>query len=232
MKTIEDLINFMEVWSLFIPLIALYFNKKQPAYLQPVIIYLFLALYINFLGDIMYFQDELHFPNWFRTNTYLYHIHSIVRLLLFSILFIRLKQPFLVNLKKTIPIVFIAFVIINFNFSEHFFNYKYNDTYHYVDSKLSGHLLAVEAVLLLLYCLIYYLFRLQEDRTDVRKPAHFWVVTGLCIFVIPCIPVYLFYESLIKLDIRFTRYIWKVPNICYLIFCIMIAKAFLVSKYE
>lgn len=232
MSILEDFINFSEVWSLFIPIIALYRNRKQPAYLKPVIYYIFIALVINFLGDIMYFAEELKFPIWFQTNTYLYQIHSIIRLLLFSIFFIRLKQPFLVNLKKAIPILFIVFVIINFRYSDQFFNYYYDNVKHFVQSKLSNHLLAVEAVLLLLYCLIYYLFRLQDEHEEKRKPAHFWVVTGLCIFIVPCIPIYIFYDNVLKVDVHFAMYIWKVIDICYLIFCIMIAKAFSSSKYD
>ena len=228
LKLLAQIFNWTEVWALFIPIIALARNKKQPASMQPVILYIFIALFINYVADVMHFRKYFHFPDWFSTNTYLYQAHSIIRLLLFSIFFIRLDQPFLQNLKRVIPFFFIVFVLIDFSFFEHFINYR-RENGHF-KSDLSNHLLAVEAALLLVYCLLYYLYRLQEESHEVQKPADFWIVTGLCIFIVPCLPIYLFYDKLILQDKGFATYIWKVPDLCYLIFCILIAKAFTVTK--
>lgn len=197
--------------------------------MKPVIIYTFAALYLNYLTNLINFRKELNFPDYFHTNTYFYHIHSIVRFTLFSIFFIRLDQAFLYYLKRILPVFFFLFVIANFNFFEHIINY--HRVGNLVKSKLSNNLLAVEAILLLIYCLQYYLFRMQEDHDEIKKPPDFWVVTGLCIFIVPCIPIYLFYDKLLEQYNEFSRYIWKVPDLCYLIFCIMIAKAFASSKH-
>ena len=226
MSVLSHILNFSECWMFLIPIISLHFNKQQPEYLQPVIIYVFVAFYLNFLTDLIYYSDNLHFPRWFSSNIFLYHFHSIIRFCLFSVFFIRLKQPFLKGIKKLIPILFLAFVSVNFTTAEKLVNLNF-DT-----ARLSHHLLAVEASFLLAYCLLYYLFRLQEDQQEKKKPSHFWVVTGLCIFVVPCIPVYIFYGKAVENDIWFAMYIWKFINLCYLILCIMIAKAFAQSKYN
>ena len=223
------LLDWSEVWALFIPIIALARNKKQPPFLYPVIAYIFIALYLNIIADVIWkYQNLLHFPIWFRTNTYVYHVNSIVRFFLFSLFFIKLNQPFLYWIKRIIPIIFLGFVIINFNYFDKFVNYWWADGY--VNSKLSNHLLAVEASFLLFYCLQYYLFRLQEDHEEIKKPPHFWIVTGLCIFVVASFPIDLFYDKLVEEHSVFATVIWKVPNISLIIFCILIAKAFSTSK--
>ena len=224
-----QIINWSEVWALFIPIFFLWRYKNQPRYLNPVIVYVFVALYLNFFIDLVNYADVLKFPDWLQTNTYIYHIHSIIRFILFSIFFIRLKQPFLHWSIRMIPVLFFAFVIINFCFFEHFINYE--RVSWGVNSKLSSHLLTVEAVLLLAYCLQYYLYRLQDEHAEQRKLPDFWVVTGLFIFIVPCIPIYLFYDRIIENYNDFTRLIWKVPDLCFLIFCIMIAKSFSISKH-
>ena len=106
-KIFLEILDWSEVWALFIPLIVLFVKKKQPAFLKPVIIYLFIALPLNLFADIIWkFQVVHHFPHWLKTNTYVYNFHSIVRFLLFSIFFIKLHQPFLVRIKKIIVCFF------------------------------------------------------------------------------------------------------------------------------
>ena len=231
MKYVHIMMDWIEVWSLFIPIIALAKRKKQPSALSPVIIYIFIALYFNIITDIIFqFQSTINFPDWFKTNTYMYHLNSVVRFFLFSAFFIKLNQPFLYWTKRIIPLLFIGFVIINFVFFEKFINYKFYDGY--VHSKLSHHLLTVEAALLLIYCLQYYLFRLQEDHHELKKPADFWIVTGLFIFVIASFPIYLFYGKLVSDYTNFAVVIWKVNDVCFIIFCTLIAKGFYTSKHE
>ena len=225
MATYHVLKDWMEVWALFIPIIFLCFRKKQPHTLKPVIAYVFIALYLNYLIDVVFqFQDICNFPIWFRTNTYIYHINSIVRFFIFAYFFIKLDQPFLYWIKRIIPVLYLGFVIINFNFHEKFINYWFEDGY--VKSDMSNLLLSVEAALLLIYCLQYYIYRMLEDRTETQKPPDFWIVTGLSVYVAISFPIYLYYDRL-KVDyIYFAINIWKVHNVSFIIFCIFMAKAF------
>jgi len=215
------ILDWSEVWAVFIPLSVLLIKKNQPKYLTPVIIYLVIALPLNLFADIIWkFKTPYHFPDWLQTNTYLYNIHSIIRFSLFSFFFIKLNQPFLVTIKKIIPVAFYLFVLVNFLFLQYFFRYD----------RLSSRLLSVESALLLLYSLQYYYFKFQDESEITARSSDFWVVTGLCIYCVGCFPIYLFYQTLLDQSENFTVNIWKVPDICYIIFCIFIAKGLSEAK--
>lgn len=221
----HEILDWLEVWALFIPLIALLKKNKRPGYLKPVIIYVWLALIINLFANLSWkLKAHYDFPVWYQTNTYFYNIHSIARFFLFSWFFIKLKQPFLSTPKKIIPVIFLIFIIVNFVFFEPFVNYWYENGK--LNSILSSHLLSLEAGLMLLYCLQYYLYLMKEEQTFFTKLPSLWVVTGLSIFVVVGFPIYLFYTAAITHSKDFIINIWLVQKIAFLIFCILIAKAF------
>ena len=221
----QEILDWLEVWALFIPLIILIRKRKQAGYLKPVIIYLWLALIINLFAIISWrFKAHHDFPVWYQTNTYFYNIHSIVRFFLFSLFFIKLKQAFLSTLKKIIPVLFAIFVIINFAFFEKFFDFNL------LTSRISSRLLALEAGLLLLYCLQFYLYLIKEEEPFFVKLPSFWVVTGLSIFVVIGFPIYLFYDAAVVHSKDFIVNIWVVQKTAFLIFCLFIANAFRLSN--
>jgi hypothetical protein len=131
-----------------------------------------------------------------------------------------LDQPFLRSLKKAVPVVFGLFVLVNFIFFENFFYYW----------SFSNRLLSLETGLLLLYCLQYYFFVLNEDTNEDRRPASFWVVTGLSIYVVINFPIFLFYKAFLKQFENFAVSIWDVTNISFILFCILLAKALYESR--
>jgi hypothetical protein len=101
-------------------------------------------------------------------------------------------------------------------FFEDFFDYNY----------LSGNLLATEAYLLLVYCMLYYLTELRNDQDGIFDTPHFWIVTGLGIYVVVNFFVFLFYLPMISKDIRLAVDIWNVHNLAFIIFCLFLTKAF------
>ena len=118
-KVLQFILDWSEIWALLIPLIVLLFQRKQPVSLKPVIIYLWLALLINVVIDvIMAFKN--YFPGWLQSNNPFYNVHSVIRFICFSIFFIQLPQASFFNLKKLLPILSVVFIIINFGFSENF----------------------------------------------------------------------------------------------------------------
>ena len=212
----------MEVWSLLIPLFVWYFHTKHENEFQPIIIYIWITLVIySIINIITYLYKPLHFPVWLQSNNWLYNLHSIVRLLLFSMFFINLNQPFLVKLKKIIPILFILFVIINFSFFEYFFSFEF----------MSSRLLAVESGILLFYCLQFYFFIfLKEDNWSLKDTPSFWIVTGLSILIVISFPIYIFYVQLVLENKNFGIDIWRVLNLAFLVFCIFTAIGFYKSR--
>ncbi|HZH94465.1 MAG TPA: hypothetical protein VEY06_01210 [Flavisolibacter sp.] len=216
---IKDLLTWLlkwsEVWALLIPLLVLLIHPKQPAQLKPVIIYLWMALVINIAADLIA-SFKIHFPDWAQSNNPLYNIHSIVRLTCFSCFFIALQQPSFTQIKKLLPFIASGFIIINFTFFDDFF-YAGN---------LSGNLLTVEAYLLLVYCMVYYLSGLNEEEKVLTSGFDFWVVTGLGIYVVINFFIFLFYVPMITQNAQLAVAMWRVHNIAYIILCIFLAKAF------
>ncbi|SEB15051.1 hypothetical protein [Pedobacter hartonius] len=212
LKIFQMIIDWSEVWSLLIPLTIL-LTKKQPAVLKPVVFYVWIALLINLATDLTWKFRHL-LTETQNSNNYLYNIHSIIRFLLFSLFFIRLNQPFLVHIKKLIPVFFILFVLINFWFFESFFDYW----------KFSSRLLSVEAILLLFYCLQYYLFKINDNVEVKIFNADFWIVTGLGIYVTFNFFIFLLYNELTVRLQYFAISLWSFHNISFVIFNVFIAK--------
>jgi hypothetical protein len=212
--------DWSEVWALLIPLTILLLNK-QPKYLKPIIIYTWLALVINSIADVIAnCEISLKFPSYFQANSFLYNIHSITRFICFALFFNMLKQPIYERPKRIIPVLSIPLIVIYFLFIE-----PINNPDH-----ISGYFLAGESFLLLLYCMQYYLFRLKEDSVTTKRENHFWVVTGLSVYVVINFFVFLFYIPVLETDYDLALQLWYIHNVAYIIFCIFLAKAFYVTS--
>lgn len=210
-----SLMNWSEVWAPIIPLAVLLYKKHQPRFLRPVIIYLFLALFLNLAGDLIdAFKHQL--PEWLRSNNPLYNVHSIVRFICFSYFFYAVPYTSSSRLKYILPVISVLIILCDFSFLENFGNPKH----------LSGNLLAAEAYLLLVYCMQYYLSKLKNEEDDVSNGADFWVVTGLAIYVVINFFVFLFYVPMLQQDVRLAINIWYLHNVAYIVLCIFITKAF------
>jgi hypothetical protein len=217
---LQLILDWSEVWALLIPLFVLGFRKSQPAYLKPIIVYLWIALLLNVLSDII---SELKsgFPSWLhwlRSNNVLYNIHSLIRFALFTYFFRLLGKRFRSNLDKFINIGAFVFLVINFSFIENFFN----------PDNLSGNLLATEAFILLVYCMQYYLSKLRDETEEFSRTKDFWIVTGLSIYVVINFFVFLFYVPLLSENPGLSIKMWYVHNVAYIVLCIFIARAFYV----
>ena len=217
MSVFLSILNWSEVWALLIPLIALNARRNQPGYMKPVILYLFLALPLNLVCDILSDYNDAHRAQLISNNP-LYNIHSIVRFACFSYFFILLKQKFFKPTSYFIPAVYFVFIAINFIFIESFF-YKYN---------ISGNLLSMEAFLLLIYCMLYYLSQLKSEIEGITTTKGFWVVTGLAIYVAANFFVFLFYVPMITENSALANNMWNVHNVAYILLCTFISKAFYV----
>lgn len=223
MYYIKQILNWSEVWALLIPLAFMLRRGSMPAYLKPVRIYVVIALVLNIAINLIWkFKKDWGFVegDFLWSNNFLYNVHSIIRFLLFSWFFILLDQAFLKTWKKIIPVLFIVFVLVNFIFLEDFF-YQWS---------FSGRLLSVETGVLLLYCLQYYFWILKEEDHADKRPPSFWVVTGLSIYVVINFPIFLFYKAFLEQFQTFAIKIWDVTNISFILFCLLIAKAFYESR--
>lgn len=213
----RQITDWSEVWALLIPLFFLLKPRNKYPYLKPIVIYICLALVINIFATLIHkFKGHWGFEpgDFFWSNNFLYNIHSIARLFLFSWFFILLNQRFMHRVKAIIPFIFLAFIVINFTTYENFFN----------KNNLSSRLLATEAAFLLFYCLQYYIFLVIDDNgIPLKKQPGFWVVIGLTFYVAASFFIFLFWDYLIDHSEKFAIDIWDVHNATYIFLCICIA---------
>ena len=215
MKLLKEILDWSEVWALFIPLTVLAVKKKPVnPLLRPVVVYLFVALLLNALADISWkFQVPLKLHGWMTNNNIMYNIHFVARLLLFSWFFIRLKEPLMQTVKKIIPIVYLVYVIISF--------WKFKPITDFNSGPA-----AASAALLIFYCLLHYLYLSQQEHPPpTAKKSIAMVVAGLSIYVSVNFFIFLFYTTLMDTAVKFSIVIWNVHNVFFIIFCIFLAFA-------
>ncbi|MEO6220557.1 MAG: hypothetical protein ABIO81_09025 [Ginsengibacter sp.] len=211
--------DWSEVWALLIPIFQLLLKPKQPGYLRPVIFYLWAALLLNLLVDVLGEYNKFHRGTDSISNNPLYNMHSLIRFACFSYFFILLRQAFFNKMKIIIPLLFILFLLLNFGFfNENFF----------LRDHISGNLFSAEAFLLLVYCMLFYLSKLRDEVEIFRSGKDFWIVTGLSIYVVSNFFVFLFYVPMITENSQLANNMWDVHNVAYIILCIFISKAFYV----
>jgi hypothetical protein len=221
-NVIIEALDWSEVWAPLIPLLLLLIKPKQPKPFTPIIIYLLVAVIIDSLIDIGW-KFKSHVPLLLQDNNFLYNVHSVIRFICFSTFFTLLNQAYHTKLKKIVPILSIAFLIINFTVSEHFFE----------KNSFSSRLLAVESGLLLFHCLQFFLYKLQLVDTADKKVGDYWLVLGLSVYVVFNFPYFLLYKTLLSNGYTdFVINMWNYHNVSYIILCILIAKAFYVAGHK
>jgi len=212
---VRYILDWSEVWALLIPLCYFLIKRNQPRYLKPVVAYLVIALVINLTGNIIA-DYKAYLPAWMQSNNPLYNVHSIIRFICFSLFFFGLKQTAFTRLRYLLSYLSLVIILINFGLVEDFGNPRH----------LSGNLLALEAYLLLIFCMLYYLAKLRDEVDVIASGPDFWIVTGLSMYVVINFFVFLFYVPMIRFDSDLANNIWDVHNIAYIILCIFITKAF------
>ena len=219
MKAINLFFDWSEAWALLIPIAFLFFKRNKERYLRPIIIYVLLAFFINLFSDIIAVYISRTppgvFPQYLHGNSFLYNTHSIVRFACFSHFFLLLNPPFLSQLKKGIQWVGLIFTIVYFSFE------NFNNSKH-----ISADFLAIEAFLMLIFCLLYFLNQLRDNDYKSLQSPDFYIVLGLSIYVVINFFIFLFYIPMINTDIALANHIWNVHNIAFVVFCIFLAKAF------
>jgi hypothetical protein len=229
-KILREVLDWSEVWATLIPLTVYIWVRPKAKWSQPLLIYLLIALLLGLVIDVTWKSTELGLKDWVeKTFWWLYHgkvlytlvfynINSFVRLVLVTCFFYIVNPLY----RKTYIIttcIFVAGVIVNFVFFED------------IVLSFSSRLLAVEAAIILFYCLLYYYTVNMND--EIRSPLGlppFWVVMGLTLYTSVNFLIFLFYNYLINAELRYAISIWNVHNIIYIVLMIFIAVAFKKAK--
>lgn len=216
-------LDWSEVWAMMIPLSILLFRRLQPSSLRPVVVFVWLGFLVNIAIDVI-MSINMFLPGHNLSNNPLYNIQSVLRLCCFSVYFISLQKRSFIKVKIILLVISGLYLLINFLFFENFFAYK----------TFSSTLFVCEAFLLLVYCMLYYLTELKAETSNLFKNPHFWVVTGLSIYVVVNFFVFLFYQPMMNMEnYSIAINIWNVHNIAFIIFCLFLTKAFYVTaRYQ
>jgi len=214
--------DWSEVWALLIPLAILIIYKPKGSWITAIKWYLITALILGIIIDFYwYVNKEFWFgvtkekKNYWDNNKF-YNLQSIFRLLFFS-WFFAVQSNYFKRITRVVPILFLSFAIILFVFFKSF-------------TILSSHLMATEAGLLLIYCLLYTYRVITDDKPlfSTNHPPH-WVVGGLTLYTAVNFFIFLFYNYLMYHSQRLKDYavgVWDVHNALLIILCISIAIAF------
>lgn len=229
MNTFKEIIDWSEAWALLIPLTFYFIWRPKHAWVKPVVIYLVVAFLLNLTADMIWkkglpflefpVRDAftfLYVPQYKQiSNNLFYNLHSILRLLLFTWFFYKLDPVFFKKINWIVVPLFILFVLINF--------------YYFADIIVlpNSALFAVEAALLLFYCIAYFIRLNRDDRlTDPFSESSFKIVSGLTLYNAINFPIFIFYDYLITSNDDYSEDIWTVHNITYIILNILIAFSF------
>jgi hypothetical protein len=221
----RTIFDWSEVWALLIPLAILIIYKPKRKWITAVKWYLIVALLLGIVIDFYWYVNK---NEWFEVrkikknywdNNKFYNLQSISRLLFFS-WFFALQGSYFKRITRVVPVLFLSFAIILFVFFKPF-------------TLLSSHLMATEAGLLLVYCLLYTYKVITDDKPifSTNHPPH-WVVGGLTLYTAVNFFIFLFYNYLMNLSLQSAKIkvyvvgVWDVHNVLLIILCISIAIAF------
>lgn len=195
---------------MLIPLAIIFIYKIKGAIIRPVVIYVCIAFFLNAAADLIsYFNDAL--PGWLRSNQILYNIHSIARTLLFSWYILKLNLKYPLWLKRMVVPLYLVFLLINFIFLESM-------------TKLSTHLTSAESIVLLTFCILYFINVINDESTNnMMGSPSFVICTGLIIYEAVSFFIFLFYDILAKEYHSFGMLTMKIFSVTLIIFCICLS---------
>ena len=211
-EVFQKILDWSEVWAPLIPLIVFIYKKPTEKYLTPVVIYLAVAACLDLVIDVSW-KYKPHMPLFLKDNNFLYNIHSISRLFLF-ILFFNAVAARTQIVHKLIPFFFLILIAINFIFFDNF-------------RKFSDNLFTFEAIVLLVYAVLYFLRLMRSDEANTDFDPSLVIITGIAIYEAINFFIFLFHEALTKQNAVESARIWNlVHNFSYIVFCLFIARAF------
>ena len=142
-----------------------------------------------------------------------YPFHNQVAII--QLVFCSVTTTFSHKTKRVVPFVFIIIVLINYVFFESIF------------TRFNSSMLGLEALVILFYCMVYFLnLLIEEEAVSYKKNTTFWMVTGISIYVVINFPIFIFYKSFSDTALKFAVGIWDLHNITYIMLCIFMAKYF------
>jgi hypothetical protein len=223
MNLIQLMLDWSEVWALLIPLIVLLIHKPRGNKLGFVSLYVIIALVLNFIAV---FTIEFYYliPEWvFTGNGLYYNLHSFTMVICFTGYFIGIRKYKYSLLLKSLLLIYLVFVFINFSFLE--------SPVH----RLSTRHFTAGSIVLLVICLFYF-FRaiVEESQANWLKHPSFLICTAVCLYQSITFFIFLFIYPMFDLsynqNMDFADLMMKTYQLIFVIFCILLAWALFRSK--
>ncbi len=233
----ERILNWSEVWAPLIPLTFYIFLKPQTRWTKPVFYFFIVTLVFGIAADVMWQRRYLGLNEWFEKylwwwydfdpatgkkalkNNIFYNLNSFARLVFFSAFFTYF-YPIFKKLNRFVPWIFLVLMIANFLLHESIKDFS--SIQH-----------ALEAAILLTYCLIYLYKSTLDDRiSSLSSLPPVWLIAGLTLYTAINFFIFLFYKYLMA-SLQFKKYaqeVWNVHNISFIILCLFTAVSFYKAK--
>ncbi len=215
-----DLFDAAEFWALLFPLLFIFPLRKNETWKRPLVLFIILALPINLISCLIANSKSIPFKLPLAHNTVLYNIMSVIRFSCFSWFFFMIAQKGFSTIRKMIPVAYIISFTIIFTWVDSFLN----------PERISSNLLAAEALLLLIYCLLAYFSIYNADETEPQSDSQLWIISGLAMYVVIDFFIYLFYKPLLLEDPVLADKVWTIHNIAFTLFCIAMARGFYLNN--
>jgi hypothetical protein len=153
-------------------------------------------------------------PSFLVYNAFLYNINSFGRIIFFILFFSNLTTLLSKKIAFFFLIIYIGFFTLYFIINKNF-------------GTLNSLLLSTESLVLLVLSMIYLISLIHSDEIYLYFDPYLLIVAGLAIYESVNFFVFLFYDYLSHYDEKFAHYIWDVHNAIFIVFCLLIARAFL-----
>lgn len=214
---LDKLITCSEVLGLLIPLIVILLYKPQGNGVNLLKWYVIVAFVVNLIAALMYlFYRSL--PENLNNNNILYNIHSVSRVVFFSLYIMSVRKFKHINILRGLLAAYAIFVIYNFIFLE--------DVLF-----LSTNLFSAESVVLLVMCLSYFFRSIQDDtETNWLKHPSFLVVSGVLFYEAITFFIFLFFYPLLHNDEAFSLATMRIYALTFVVLCILLGRALYKSR--
>jgi len=206
-------LNWSEAWACLIPLYVFIVKRPGDKYFGIIAAYFLTALCINILADVSWIFNACMPPN-FKNNNFLYNISSMLRTLVFLFFFRNVIYYQFKNYFSFFAVAYIVFSLLFFIINEENFIF------------LNSFLHATEGFILLVLCIAYFIASIKSEDVSISYSPCFFIICGLALYEAVSFFVFLFYEYNMSHNRKFDSAIWYVHDCIFIVFCILIARAF------
>ena len=187
----------------------------------PLYIGTLLLVFASANAYILLLNNKYYAPFFLGLTNYIDYTFTYIELIIFSNFFYRLTL--LPNVKKLIIILTIAFTFF-------FIFMLITDNYFWasVSSRTQTRVYTVEAIILLLFCLLYFIELFKKFPSEnLKKESSFWVSTGL-LFFLTCTLPFSFLENYVRRNLTSSWFaFYSIFYIFYILLFLMIIRAYL-----